>query len=243
MLVSVMSPSQGEVGPTGAETTLANMMTQQFYDYQDRWLPITQHLNSVITSMGTSGSPQAAEAEGKGTADVAERFAQTDAARTASDANHGIDPGSARFNMGVTGSAQSEALAKGAAVEQGNQAIKRAYLANLGSVTQQGERLANTAVTGEGAAAQVASREAISGAQVANASTAGTMSAIGTGVGAIGQSFLGSGPNFTNTGTIDANAAVAEANMQNGINTNLTNFGSSLNSNLPTGIPQFNMGQ
>jgi hypothetical protein len=141
--------------------------------------------------MGQPDSWQRKEAEGKGNTDVAQQFAQIAQKRTASTLDHGINVGSSAYKLGVAASATAEAEAKGAAVNSGNQAIDKAYLSGLTSITKAGESLAGAATGGAALGAEVSSREAITGAQLSNENRANNWNMIGTGIGMIGGSLTG----------------------------------------------------
>ena len=189
-----MNPSSGTVGPTPQEQALTQIAQQSFDEYRSKYLPMQDHLSDVITSMGQTNSWQRQEAEGKGNEDAASEFAQASKARTTAELDRGINVGSSRFKMGVGGMATAEAQAKGVGVEEGNQAIDKAYLGGLTAIARAGQGVAGTAVGGASLAGQVASREAISQAQEDNASRADTLGGIGFAVGAVGQSIAGAPP-------------------------------------------------
>ncbi len=186
-----MQDSSGTVGPTPQEQALSANAASEFQRYQSKWLPLQDHLSDVVTSMGQPDSWQRKEAEGKGNTDVAQQFAQIAQKRTASTLDHGINVGSSAYKLGVAASATAEAEAKGAAVNSGNQAIDKAYLSGLTSITKAGESLAGAATGGAALGAEVSSREAITGAQLSNENRANNWNMIGTGIGMIGGSLTG----------------------------------------------------
>lgn len=164
---------------------------QQFQDYQKRWLPLQDHLSDTVLSMGKPDSWQRQEAEGKGNEDAASAISTAMRQRTSGEMNRGINPGSSAFKLGASSLASTEAQAKGAAIEEGNQAIDKAYLGGLTAISKAGEGLAGMAAQGAGIAGQVGSREAISQAQASNASEASKLGAVGFGIGALSQSGIG----------------------------------------------------
>jgi hypothetical protein len=158
-----------------------------FKDYQARWLPLQDHFAQLVTDMVKPDSWQKQEAEGKGNVDVAQEFAKMNQQRNASQIASGINVGSTKFKMGVAASASAEAEARGMAINTGNEAIDKAHLANLTAIARTGQSLATTATQGQGAAGEVASRIAISGAQEANETRAGNYELAGFGIGALGS--------------------------------------------------------
>lgn len=213
-----MSPNSGTVAPTFQEQELSRIATQQFQDYQSRWLPVQQHLNDVVDQMGKPDSWQRAEAEGKGAEDVASQFEQANQRRTAQQMDRGINVGSGAFNLGITGSAAAQAASKGAAVAQGNEAIDKAYFENLSQIAQSGQTVANQATRGMSVGAEIASREAISSAQASNATASNVLGAAGFGIGAlsspsamrqIGGIFGGSGGPDISTADMNNPAIIA----------------------------------
>src|ERR1700756_1990475 len=179
--------NSGTVSATPQEQALTANMTAQWQDYQQRWLPVQQHLADVVNDMANPQAWQRQEAEGKAGLDVAPPFQQRDQQQIASAMTRGINPGSSAFKLGITGSATAQAAAKGAKVAEANEAIDRSYIENLKAITNPGKRLAGQSVQGQGIAAEVASREAISNASVANAQTSSEMGAVGFGLGALGS--------------------------------------------------------
>lgn len=186
--------SGSTVGPTPAEQQLDAAFQQSYQVYQSTYLPVQQHLTSVLTSMNQPNSWERQEAEGKGNADVAGAFARSDAQQTANEMDRGINPNSAAFKLGATGSAVAEANQKGTAINAGNEAIDKAYLSGLSSIAAAGSSLAQTAGGALGAAGEVGSREAITNANESNTVNAATMSAVGLGLGAAGMAAFGTAP-------------------------------------------------
>ena len=186
-----MQSNSGTVGPTPQEQALSANASAEFQRYQSKWLPLQDHLSDVVTSMGQPNSWQRQEAEGKGNTDVAQQFAAMNQQRSVSQMDHGINVGSTSYKLGTAASATAEAEAKGAAVNQGNQAIDKAYLSGLTSITKAGEGLAGASMQGQSMGADIASREGITNAYISNASQANEMGAIGTGIGGIAAAYIG----------------------------------------------------
>jgi hypothetical protein len=208
-----VNPSGGQAGVTPSEQALASTATQSFNDYSARWLPAQDHLASVVSSMAP-GQPswQRSEAEGKGNADAAIAAENQSRARTSSELSHGINVGSTSFKMGVTGGATAEAEMKGADINQGNEAIDKAYLGGLTSITHAGEGLASAAVQGQSVAGEVGSRIGITDQQVDDSSRAAAMGGAGVGIGAGLQALSGGkspppDPNNPNGGLTAADGA------------------------------------
>jgi hypothetical protein len=193
--MSLFGGGGGTVDQTGAERTLASNAMAQFQDYQSRWLPVQDHFANVVMDMGKPDSWQRQEAEGKGNEDVAASFAQNEARRTSQEMASGINVGSARFKMGVSGSAAAEAEARGLAITSGNESIDKAYLGNLTKIAQTGQQLATSSMQGQGIGGEVASRIALSSAQEQNQMNAMPYEAAGLGLSALaspqGQTQLG----------------------------------------------------
>jgi hypothetical protein len=187
-----VNKNSGTVGPTPQELALSANAASEFQRYQSQWLPLQDHLADTISSMAPGAdSWQRKEAEGKGSADVAQQFAKVAQQKTVSEMDHGINVGSSAFKLGVTGLAAATAEAKGAAVNTGNEAIDKAYLSGLTSISKAGEGLAGAATQGMGMAADVGSREAISQAQITNAASADKMGLLGAGIGAVAAGMTG----------------------------------------------------
>ena len=189
-----MNPGSGTVQATPQEQALTQLAQASFDQYRKNYLPMQDHLSDVVSSMGKSDSWQRQEAEGKGNEDAASEFAQAAKARTASELDRGINVGSSRFKMGVAGMATAEAESKGVGIEEGNQAIDKAYLGGLTAIARAGQGIAGAATNSASLSAQVASREAISNAQEANSERADKLAGIGFLVGSAGQTALGGNP-------------------------------------------------
>jgi hypothetical protein len=187
-----MNKNSGAVAPTQQELQLQQNVIAQFQDYQKRWLPVQDHLGDVVSSMGKSDSWQRKEAEGKANVDTSTQFDQALHQKESQAMSHGINVGSANFKLGVTGAATAEAHAKGAAIEQGNEQITRAYLGGLNSIAQAGNKIAGTATQGLGMSAEIASREAITQSQEDNATRYANMKAAGMGIGLAGGLYANS---------------------------------------------------
>jgi hypothetical protein len=196
---------------------LSQKSAQQFEDYQKRWLPIQDHLSSVVTSMNDPDSWQNKEAEGKAAADVASAFEKADQQRTAAALSHG---------------AAAEAETKGMEINSAHDVITKSYLSGLQSISQAGQKLASGAAGGSAVAGEVASREQLSSAQADQSKSAGIYAAVGTGIGAIGGAMKSGGepdapgaPSSTTNGQLNGNASLINANPSAGLNLDQMNSG------------------
>lgn len=235
-----MQDSSGTVGPTAQEQQLSANANAEFARYSSKWLPLQDHLSDVVTSMGQPDSWQRQEAEGKGNTDVAQQFAQIAQNRTASTLDHGINVGSSAYKLGVAASATAEAEAKGAAVNNGNQQIDKAYLSGLTSITKAGESLAGTAMGGAALGGEVSSREAITGAQLSNENRANNWNMIGTGIGMLAASYGQGIGGVSDQATVMANAdqdATAGANAMNSQMMSNMNSGINMDTSAMTQMP------
>lgn len=240
-----MNPNSGTVGATPQEQALSSIAQQSFQDYQSKWLPLQDHYADTVEAMGASNSWQRQEAEGKGNTDAAMEFASQSKAMTSSELAHGINVGSSKFKLGVSGMASAEAEAKGAGIAEGNEAIDKSYISNLSSIAQAGQGLANAATQSAGVSAEVGSREAISNAQVANEQSASKFGAIGFGIGALAQYGMSGGFGGTSSFSdqvagIDANAAEGQAQMNSEIQSELqSNISNGIDTSFAKQIPTF----
>jgi hypothetical protein len=202
-----MNKNTGTVQASPQEQALAQIGAARFEDYQARWLPVQQHLGSVVADMGKEGSWQREEAKGKGNVDAAEAFAKTEQQTEARRMASGINVGSSAFKLGVTGSAIDEARAKGAGINSGNQQIDRAYLSGLSTMMQLGRGQSATAASGLAISGELGSREAITAAQESAAERAGNYELAGYGIG-LGTGLMAGQPSAKGTmpGGLPANA-------------------------------------
>lgn len=172
------------VKETPQQAAMVQRAQQQLADYKQRWLPVQQKMAAQIQEMGEEDSGARMRAKGRAATETAARFSQAQGAVEKSLTNSGRGPGSAAFNLGVTGMAQDAATSKGSGMMAADQAIDDAYVKGLGALTQLGRGEKATAMQGESQLAAMSGRQAMADAQMAAADRAATGQIIGYGMGA-----------------------------------------------------------
>ena len=112
-------------------------------DYKARWLPVQKQLAAHIEQMGQPGSQARTAAAGRASTDTAIQFNNAQGGVEKSLSNSGAGPGSAKFNLGVTGTAEDKAKSTGMGAVMSDQHIDDAYTAGLSALmaTGRGERV------------------------------------------------------------------------------------------------------
>lgn len=111
-------------------------------DYKKRWLPVQENLAKHIVESGQAGSRERTAATGRASTDNAIQFSRAGSAVEKSLANSGAAPGSAKFNLGVTGLGEDQAKSRAAGAMMSDQMIDDAYTKGLSALmaTGRGER-------------------------------------------------------------------------------------------------------
>ena len=112
-------------------------------DYKARWLPVQKQLAAHIEQMGAPDSQARTAATGRASTDTAIQFDRAQGGVEKSMANSGAGPGSGRFNLGVTGTAEDKAKSTGMGAVMSDQHVDDAYTAGLSALmaTGRGERV------------------------------------------------------------------------------------------------------
>jgi hypothetical protein len=111
-------------------------------DYTARWLPVQENLAKHIVESGQAGSRERTAATGRASTDNAIQFSRAGGAVEKSLANSGAAPGSAKFNLGVTGLGEDQAKSRGMGAVMSDQMVDDAYTKGLTALmaTGRGER-------------------------------------------------------------------------------------------------------
>ena len=112
-------------------------------DYKQRWLPVQKQLAAHIEQMGAPNSQARIAATGRASTDTAMQFDRAQGGVEKSLANSGAGPGSAKFNLGVTGVAEDKAKSTGMGAVMSDQHVDDAYTQGLSALmaTGRGERV------------------------------------------------------------------------------------------------------
>lgn len=133
-----MGSKSGQQGQTPQELALAQHAQAQLNDYQQRWLPVQQHLAKTIEQEGEPNSAAARLAAGKASTDTAMQFDKANQQAEQGLSNAGVGPGSSRANLAVAGMGTDQAAATGLGKMMSEQQISDAYTQGLGALTALG---------------------------------------------------------------------------------------------------------
>jgi hypothetical protein len=190
-----MGGGGGRVQETAQQRAQAQHAMDLMQDYKQRWLPVQQNLAQHIQQMGAPGSVARRAAAGRASTDTAIQFDKAQGAVEKSLTNAGAAPGSAKFNLGVTGVGQDKAASTGLGAVMADQHVDDAYTAGLSAImaTGRGERIqVGNALADQ---AQASGRQAAADAEATLRTRSGDAELAGQFAGYGLQSALGSKPN------------------------------------------------
>lgn len=147
----------GQVQETSQQKALATYASNKLTDYQNRWLPVQQHLASQIQAMGQPGSAAQKNAEGRANTDSTIKFAGAQDQLQSNLADSG-GLGSSRSKLAIAGLGTDEAKSKGLGMTAADQQIDDAYTQSLGALTAIGQ--GQSAQVGNSLAQQASSSSA-----------------------------------------------------------------------------------
>lgn len=168
---------KSKVDETPQQRALADYAMRMMQDYKQRWLPVQKQLAAQIQQQGADGSAMRESAAGKRSTDTAMTFGNGTGVLTKTLANNGINLGSSRAKLALTGMSSDEAKTSGIGAMVTDQQIDDAYLKGLSALaaTGRGERAqvaegltdrarSSAADAVQSAQASVAERSAVAGA-------------------------------------------------------------------------------
>jgi len=173
----------GQVKETSAQIALAQHAQQLMQDYQQRWLPVQKNLASQIEAEGAPNSWQRTEAKGKSATDTAIQFSQAEGALEKSLSNHGVAPGSGRFDLGVANMGADQAKSSGLGQMISDQRITQAYTEGLGALTAIGRGESAQVSSGLEQQARDSAVQSQADARASLMGEEGTAGAVGTALG------------------------------------------------------------
>ncbi len=162
-----------QVNETPQQRALADFALQQLQDYKQRWLPVQRSLGRQITDMGKPGSAQEKAAEGRAATDSTMQFARAEGALQKTLANRGVDVGSSRAKLAVTGMGEDKAKTRGLGITIADQQIDDAYTKGLSALTSIGRGDKAMATNGLVDQAQQSARTAATSAEISAMERAG----------------------------------------------------------------------
>lgn len=148
-------------------------------DYRQRWLPVQENLAKHIVESGQAGSRERVAATGRASTDNAIQFGQAGGAVEKSLANKGVAPGSARFNLGITGLGEDQAKSRGMGAVMTDQMVDDAYTKGLTALMQTGRGERAQVGDALGDQAQSSGRQAQMDAEAALQERAGQAGLVG----------------------------------------------------------------
>lgn len=168
------------VQETPQQAALVQKAKEQYADYKARWMPLQKNMATQIQQLGEKDSTARLRAKGRANVETQAKFGQAQGAVEKALTNSGRGPGSAAFNLGVTGLASDKATSAGAGMAAADQAIDDAYVSGLSALTQLGRGEKATALQGETQLAAMSGRQASADAAAAADARAGNMQLAGT---------------------------------------------------------------
>lgn len=179
-----MSGKKNGIDETPQQAAMREFAMNQLQDYKNRWLPVQRELGAQITRMGAPDSAQREMAEGKASTDTAMAFSRAQGAVQRALTGAGVNAGSSRAKLAVTGLAGDEARTRGIGKMVTNQMVDDAYMQGLQALTQIGRGERASVASGLAHQAQTSAREAETSAQVSAMNRAGNAEIAGQAIGA-----------------------------------------------------------
>lgn len=169
-----------QIPETPLQKAQAQVASQQWQDYQKRWLPVQQFF---IQRTESNLPAKRAYLEGVGNTDVRGQFENAREGLNAALSQRGALPGSNASVFGNEKLASSKGQALGLNRTNVDDAVTRQYLGGLQDIVQMGRGQQATSDAALSDIAGMSGRSAAAQAQAAEQEAAGLGEAIGTGVG------------------------------------------------------------
>lgn len=133
---------KNQIQETSQQRAAVDHAVRLMDDYRQRWLPVQENLAKHIVESGQAGSRERTAATGRASTDNAIQFSRAQGAVEKSLTNSGAAPGSAKFNLGVTGVGEDQAKSRGMGAVMSDQMVDDAYTKGLTALmaTGRGER-------------------------------------------------------------------------------------------------------
>lgn len=190
----------GKVKETADEKERATIAA----DEQQRWAERFKPVEDKLIADTKDTAPERRRGLGYAASETTRAFGSARPKVEAGLTNSGARPGSARFNLGLTGMGEDEGTARGENAVGANNAVDDQYYAGLASLTQLGRGQQAGATAGLSDLASTSARQAQADAarsaenRAAGLQAAGTLT--GTAAGRWGRGLDGSGPGTGNEG-------------------------------------------
>lgn len=153
------------VQETPQQRAMAEFATNQMRDYKERWLPVQMQLSRQIQETGAADSSARKATAGRAATDAAMQFAQAEGALTKALSNRGVNVGSSRAKLAMTGMSEDKAKATGMGAMIADQQIDDAYTKGLMALTNIGRGERADVVSGLQSQAEQSARDAAVSAQ------------------------------------------------------------------------------
>lgn len=133
---------KNQISETPQQRAAVDHAVNLMADYKQRWLPVQQNLAQHIVESGKAGSRERTAATGRASTDNAIQFSRAQGAVEKSLTGSGAAPGSAKFNLGVTGLGEDQAKSRAMGAVMSDQMVDDAYTKGLTALmaTGRGER-------------------------------------------------------------------------------------------------------
>jgi hypothetical protein len=178
-----VSKGGSKVSETPAQRAMAEFAMNQLQDYKQRWLPVQKRLAMQIQESGAADSSAREQASGRASTDAAMQFAQAEGALQKTLANKGVNVGSSRAKLAITGMGEDKAKTTGIGGMIADQQIDDAYTQGLMALTSIGRGERAQVNAGLESQASQSARDAATSAQISAGQRAGEMQLAGQAAG------------------------------------------------------------
>lgn len=172
-----------QIKETPLQKTQAAVASEQWKDYEKRWLPVQQFF--IRRTEGSEPSTKGL-LEGRANADIQGRYGNAETGLNASLGARGAVAGSGKSIFGNARLAGDKASSLGSTLNNVDDAVTRHYLGGLQDIVQLGRGQRATSDSALSDIAGLSGQQAAAQAQIAEQDAAGLGEAIGTGVGTAG---------------------------------------------------------
>ncbi len=191
-----MSKGGDQVQETPAQRAMAEHAVLLMKDYEQRWLPVQQHLAKSIQAEGAPNSAARREAAGKAATDTNIAFGRAQGQLEKQLSNSGAAPGSSKANLAITGLGSDLAKSEGLSTTVSDQQIDDAYTQGLSALMNIGRGKAAGVSNSLASQANQSATQARADASASLAEHQGQAQLGGQLAGYGLQSAMAPGPNF-----------------------------------------------
>jgi hypothetical protein len=133
-----MGGNKDDVKETPQQRAMTEYAVNKFGDWKQRWLPVQNNLIGQIQAMGKPDSSVRKAAAGRAATDTSMAFAKGQQGLQKTLTASGAGPGSAKFNLAVTGAGEDQAKSRAMGLTLADQQVDDAYVEGLGTLVKLG---------------------------------------------------------------------------------------------------------